>query len=102
MLVIDLMHEFELGVWKKLFTHLIHMLHALDLGTVIELDCRHVYLSLATVCFYQFDLDFRYHQLPTFGQDGICKFSSNSSEMKKMAARDFKDLLQVSFSELFL
>ena len=28
MMVVDLMHEFELGVWKTLFTHLIHILHA--------------------------------------------------------------------------
>jgi hypothetical protein len=28
MLVVDLMHEFELGVWKALFTHLIRILYA--------------------------------------------------------------------------
>lgn len=28
MMVVDLMHEFELGVWKVLFTHLIRILHA--------------------------------------------------------------------------
>jgi len=28
MLVVDMMHEFELGVWKALFTHLIRILHA--------------------------------------------------------------------------
>ena len=28
MLVVDLLHEFELGVWKALFTHLIQILHA--------------------------------------------------------------------------
>ena len=28
MMVVDLMHEFELGVWKALFTHLICILHA--------------------------------------------------------------------------
>jgi hypothetical protein len=28
MLVIDLMHEFELGVWKALFTHLIRVLYS--------------------------------------------------------------------------
>ena len=28
MLVADLLHEFELGVWKALFTHLIRILHA--------------------------------------------------------------------------
>ena len=28
MMVVDLLHEFELGVWKTLFTHLIRILHA--------------------------------------------------------------------------
>jgi hypothetical protein len=28
MLVVDFMHEFELGVWKNLFTHLIRILYA--------------------------------------------------------------------------
>jgi hypothetical protein len=28
MLVVDLLHEFELGVWKALFTHLVRLLHA--------------------------------------------------------------------------
>lgn len=40
-------------------------------------------------------IDCRYRQVPTFGQDTIQKFRSNTSELKKMAARDFEDLLQV-------
>jgi len=28
MLVVDMMHEFELGVWKTLFTHLLRVLYA--------------------------------------------------------------------------
>jgi hypothetical protein len=44
MLVVDLLHEFELGVWKALFTHLIRILHAAaphgDL--VAKLDKRYV------------------------------------------------------------
>lgn len=46
MLVVDFMHEFELGVWKALFTHLIRILHAAApngrLATV--LDERYVFL----------------------------------------------------------
>jgi hypothetical protein len=43
MLVVDLLHEFELGVWKSLFTHLIRLLHAAQAGRgsndiVVELD----------------------------------------------------------------
>lgn len=33
--------------------------------------------------------------MPTFGRDTIRRFSTNSSEMKKMAAHNFEDLLQV-------
>ena len=33
--------------------------------------------------------------MPTFGSSTIHKFSNNASEMKKLAARDFEDLLQV-------
>jgi hypothetical protein len=36
-----------------------------------------------------------YRQMPTFGSSTIRKFSNNASEMKKLAARDFEDLLQV-------
>ena len=39
------MHEFELGVWKTLFTHLIRLLHAAGGGSdrqVVELDRRYV------------------------------------------------------------
>jgi hypothetical protein len=44
MLVVDLMHEFELGVWKNLFTHLIRMLYASSPALVIEVDRRYVSL----------------------------------------------------------
>jgi len=42
MLVVNLLHEFELGVWKALFTHLIWVLYAaaLDGSLVAELDRR--------------------------------------------------------------
>jgi hypothetical protein len=38
MFVIDLMHEFELGVWKALFIHLLRILNAADKTLVDELD----------------------------------------------------------------
>jgi hypothetical protein len=43
----------------------------------------------------------RYRQIPTFGRSTIRRFSTNASEMKKLAARNFEDLLQVSTSTLF-
>jgi len=36
-----------------------------------------------------------YRQISTFGYGTIRKFAANSSEMKKLAARDFEDLFQV-------
>jgi hypothetical protein len=42
MLVVDLMHEFELGVWKALFIHLLRILAAYDKALLVELDCRYV------------------------------------------------------------
>ena len=49
MLVVDLMHEFELGVWKTLFTHLIRLLYAAGNGTdrlVLELDRQYAQMLL--------------------------------------------------------
>ena len=39
---------------------------------------------------------YRFRQVPTFGRDTIRKFSGNVSAMKKLAGRDFEDILQVS------
>jgi hypothetical protein len=46
MLVVDFMHECELGTWKALFTHLIRLLYALPGGAqlVATLDNRYVEL----------------------------------------------------------
>ncbi|KAF5316669.1 hypothetical protein D9619_006659 [Psilocybe cf. subviscida] len=79
MLVVDLLHEFELGVWKALFTHLIRVLYAAASDG-----------SLVT------ELDRRFRDMPTFGTSTIRRFATNASEMKKLAARDFEDLLQCS------
>ncbi|RXW12625.1 hypothetical protein EST38_g13228 [Candolleomyces aberdarensis] len=77
MLAPDLMHELELGVWKALFTHLVRVLYAAatDGSLVRELDARFRWIS-------------------TFGGDTIRNFSNNTSEMKKLAARDYEDILQ--------
>ena len=40
MFVVDLMHEFELGVWRDLFIHLLHILHAANKDLIHELDHR--------------------------------------------------------------
>ncbi|KAJ2933285.1 hypothetical protein H1R20_g3796, partial [Candolleomyces eurysporus] len=75
-LTVDLLHEFELGVWKALFIHLIR---------ILEASQKHEILV--------HKLDKRYRLVPTFGKT-IRRFSQNASEMKRKAARDFEDLLQ--------
>ncbi|KAF8156767.1 hypothetical protein B0H34DRAFT_789464 [Crassisporium funariophilum] len=78
-LVPDLLHEFELGVWKALFTHLIRVLYAAaPNGSLVA------------------ELNKRFRDMPTFGSSAIRRFATNASEMKKLAARDFEDLLQCS------
>jgi hypothetical protein len=42
MFVVDLLHEFELGVWRALFIHLLRILYAADKDMVHELDRRYV------------------------------------------------------------
>jgi hypothetical protein len=39
-LVVDLLHEFELGVWHMLFIHLLRILTTLNKDLVHELDKR--------------------------------------------------------------
>ena len=102
MLVVDLLHEFELGVWKALFTHLIRILHAAAPHgrLVAELDSRYVGCTVTNG--YQelinFPVTIRFRAMPTFGSSTIRRFATNASEMKKLAARDFEDLLQVSLA----
>ncbi|KIJ51118.1 hypothetical protein M422DRAFT_245106, partial [Sphaerobolus stellatus SS14] len=73
--VVDLLHEFELGVWKSILVHLIRIITKLGKGTLQEFDRR---------------------QIPTFGRDTIRTFTTNVSELKKLAARDYEDILQCS------
>lgn len=76
MLVPDFMHEFELGVWKAIFVHLIRIMVA---GGAVQ------------------ELNKRYRNVSTFGRSTIRKFTENASSIKKMAARNYEDLLQVCF-----
>ena len=40
----------------------------------------------------------RFRLIPTFGWSTIRRFSTNTSEMKKLAARNYEDILQVGIS----
>ncbi|KAJ3543806.1 hypothetical protein NMY22_g3015 [Coprinellus aureogranulatus] len=76
-LVVDVLHEYEIGVFKDLFKHLIRVLNASGPGEIL----RH-------------ELDRRYRATPTFNRT-IRKFSANASQCSRRAASDFEDLLQV-------
>ena len=41
MFTVDLLHEFELGVWKATFTHLLRILYAHGDGKIQELNKRY-------------------------------------------------------------
>ncbi|CDO69407.1 hypothetical protein BN946_scf184791.g2 [Trametes cinnabarina] len=69
----DLMHEWELGVWKGLMTHIVRILHAAKGGATREFNAR-------------------FRRVPTFGRDVIRHFDTNMAEMKQFAAHDFEDL----------
>ncbi|KAH9167309.1 hypothetical protein EDB89DRAFT_2075020 [Lactarius sanguifluus] len=84
--VVDLLHEFEIGVWKSVLAHLIRMLYAIPgvgRDRIAILDSS----------------------VPTFGRDTIRKFPGNVSGLSKLAARDYEDILQCAipvFGRLFL
>ncbi|KAI0312029.1 hypothetical protein OF83DRAFT_1067878, partial [Amylostereum chailletii] len=70
---VDIMHDFELGVWKSLFIHLIRLVQYH--GAVNTLDER-------------------YRHIPVFGKETIRKFSTHISDVHQLAARDYEDILQ--------
>ncbi|KZT03337.1 uncharacterized protein LAESUDRAFT_660054, partial [Laetiporus sulphureus 93-53] len=80
MFVVDLIHEFELGVWKAILTHLLQILYAEGNNTIQRSNKRHVLT------------------VPTFGRDTVRHFGNNVSGLKKLAACDYEDILQVYFS----
>jgi len=49
MFVIDLLHEFELGVWKAIFIHLMRILHAAGGNCIQELNRRYVISTAVSV-----------------------------------------------------
>ncbi|KIJ57965.1 hypothetical protein HYDPIDRAFT_34453 [Hydnomerulius pinastri MD-312] len=75
MLVVDLLHEFELGVWKALLSHLIRMLYVVGPSAVHEFNRR-------------------FRQVAPFGRSTIRRFAHNVADLTKLAARDYEDILR--------
>ena len=96
--VVDLMHEVELGVWKNLMVHLLRILASEDVNLLHTLDQRQVKeLPSPMVGIASDFLLFSFRLVPTFGRATIRHLSRNSSELKKMAALDYEDFLQVMY-----
>ncbi|KAG9123570.1 hypothetical protein FRC07_014709, partial [Ceratobasidium sp. 392] len=74
-LTVDFLHEFELGVWKAVFNHLLRVLHSKRPHSVAILNER-------------------FRLIPSFGTDGIRPFSEDVSDMTRPAARNYEDILQ--------
>ncbi|CAE6469068.1 unnamed protein product, partial [Rhizoctonia solani] len=73
-LVVDQLHEVELGVWKAVFKHLIRLLHLSGNSAVVEFNKR-------------------FRSVPSFSST-ICSFAEDVAEMGRIAARDYEDILQ--------
>ncbi|KIK36841.1 hypothetical protein CY34DRAFT_93713, partial [Suillus luteus UH-Slu-Lm8-n1] len=64
MLVVDMLHKFELSVWKAIFTHLMCIVYSAGV-----LQCRRTREAL-------------HRHVPTFGRGTIRWFYKNTSAMK--------------------
>ncbi|KAF9028406.1 hypothetical protein BDP27DRAFT_1151482, partial [Rhodocollybia butyracea] len=71
----DILHEFELGEWRRVFIHLLRILEAYQKSRAKD------------------ELDHRYQSLPTFTAGTICRFSKSVSSLKKMTVHNFEDIL---------
>lgn len=94
----DLLHEFELGVWKATFIHLLRVLIAAGGDRIQMLNERYSIDSMLWYCSctYLFSSLASFRRVPTFGRDTVRRFTNNTSAMKKLGARDWEDILQCS------
>ena len=53
MLVVNIMHEFELGVWKGLLSHLVQILYSIGAPTIQEFNYRYALFSLLALRAHQ-------------------------------------------------
>lgn len=96
LLTVDLLHEVELGVWKALFVHIIRILSTHSAKSVTMLDKRWETIPTLQWPFYanSYKMENRFRLIAPFGER-IRRFANNASQMKRLAAHNFEDLLQV-------
>ncbi|KAG2034291.1 hypothetical protein BDR03DRAFT_837174, partial [Suillus americanus] len=75
MLVVDLLHEFKLGVFKSVFKHLIRLLYAINPEWIVVLN----------ECFCS---------IPSLGNGAIRRLPTNVSDVWQNVARHIEDTLQ--------
>jgi hypothetical protein len=90
----DIMHEFETGEFKTFLSHLIRILEYLGLEKVNEMNRRYALYPLTLRVIHDSN---RFRLIVPFGRDTIRKISYDVSNLTQLAARDYEDLLQVSF-----
>ncbi|KAI0708940.1 hypothetical protein C8T65DRAFT_740004 [Cerioporus squamosus] len=75
-LVVDQLHEFELGIWKRVFSHLVRIVEAAGGESAVQ------------------ELNERFRQVPGFAWTTVRKFHADVCSMKRLAARDFENILK--------
>lgn len=95
LLTVDLLHEVELGVWKALYIHILRIIQASSREGHDILDRRYACDQRMMKRLPNMMDHFRLRCVPKFGKDTIRNFTSNASHMRKIAAHDYEDVLQV-------
>jgi hypothetical protein len=71
MRVVDLLHEFELGVFKSIFKHLTRLLYTINNESVVLLNKQYVFISMVASTDADDPSIFSFHLIPSFGKGGI-------------------------------
>jgi hypothetical protein len=95
MLVPDFMHEFELGVFKNFFIHLLRILYAHGDGAISKLNERYVFLwtvldcRLKSVLKIPINPDFRTFDHSAIYPEHICVEEISGVELREYTARAY-------------
>ena len=90
------MHEFPLGIVKDTFKHKLRILHALGGSRIQRLNERYVRRWRDGGANVKILTDFgSFRVVPTFGDGEIRSFSKNVSNLQKMTAARYEDILLV-------
>lgn len=83
-LVVDLLHEFELGVFKAVFKHLLRILHAIDSDALMILNKRYAVFHVIGLYIFSYVYDedsIRFHPSERVPSGGSLLMSLTSSNV---------------------